>query len=314
MYSYESYSRVKETLAKRRQDAIDLAESRNVALRGQSKEISEIDSELTKTGFLLFKTAVSGGDVNKIKERNLALGKRRKEIIVSLGYPEDYTEVKFTCAKCNDTGYIDTRMCECLKKELVLEGVRNSGMGNLIEKQCFESFDIDWYKDNEKNLKRMQSNLLVAKEFSKDFGKHSKNLLLIGPTGTGKTHISTAIAKCVIEKGYEVLYDSCQNIVSAFEYDRFKSGYDREEPRGQKYLECDLLILDDLGTEFVNEFTRSCLYNLFNTRQNRGLSTIISTNLLPDELSQKYDGRITSRITGSDYTILAFGGRDHRVY
>ncbi len=314
MYNYESYSRVKDTLAKRRQSAIDLAESRNIALRNESSEIREIDSELTKTGFLLFKTAVAGGDINKIKERNLALGKRRREIIVSLGYPEDYTEVSFTCKKCNDTGYIDTRMCECLKRELVLEGVRNSGMGNLIEKQCFANFDIDWYKDNEKNLKRMQSNLGVAKSFAENFGKHTSNLLLIGPTGTGKTHLSTAIAKCVIEKGYEVLYDSCQNIVSAFEYDRFKSGYDREEPRAQKYLDCDLLILDDLGTEFVNEFTRSCLYNLFNTRQNRGLSTIISTNLSPDELSQKYDGRITSRITGSDYTVLIFGGRDHRVY
>ena len=159
----------------------------------------------------------------------------------------------------------------------------------------------------------MEHNLKVAKDFAEGFTRDSKNLLLIGNTGTGKTHISTAIAKTVIEKGYEVLYDSSQNIVSAFEQDRFKSGYGPCEPKGDKYLECDLLILDDLGTEFVNQFTVSCLYNLLNTRINKGLSTVISTNLSPAELSSKYEDRIYSRIVGCDSQILLFGGSDRRL-
>ena len=118
----------------------------------------------------------------------------------------------------------------------------------------------------------------------------------------------------MIESGYEVLYDSAQNIVAAFEQDRFKSGYGTGyEPKGDKYMECDLLILDDLGTEFVNQFTVSCLYNLLNTRQNKGLSTVISTNLSPEELSKKYEDRIYSRIIGSDSTILLFEGKDRRL-
>ena len=159
----------------------------------------------------------------------------------------------------------------------------------------------------------MEKNLSVAKDFAAGFGESSKNLLLIGPTGTGKTHMSTAIAKALIEKGVEVLYDSAQNIVSAFEKDKFRSGYGAYEPEGAKYLECELLILDDLGTEFASQFTVSCLYNLLNTRMNKGLPTVISTNLSPSELSEKYEDRIYSRIVGADSRILLFKGKDKRL-
>ena len=111
-----------------------------------------------------------------------------------------------------------------------------------------------------------------------------------------------------------MLYDSAQNIISDFEADKFKSGYSAQyEPKAEKYLECDLLIIDDLGAEFTNQFTVSCLYNLINTRKNRGLSTIISTNLSAEELTAKYEGRISSRIIG-EYTVLPFLGRDHRIF
>jgi DNA replication protein DnaC len=140
------------------------------------------------------------------------------------------------------------------------------------------------------------------------------NLLLIGTTGTGKTHISTAIAKSVIEQGYSVLYDSAQNIISAYEDDRFRSGYGQGEHKSDKYTECDLLIIDDLGTEYSTPFSISSMYNLINTRQNRGLSTIISTNLPFDALAKKYEDRIFSRIIGRDSKILNFTGKDRRIH
>ena len=313
MYSYANYQRAKEIIEGRRMSAIATADAHNDEARSLSPIIEQIDNELTGTGLLLFKTACSGGDIEPIKKRNLELMKKRRAELVALGLGEDYTDVKYTCPKCSDSGFLGSKMCTCLKELLVMMNIESSGMGSLIDKQSFDNFDLSWYSDNKDNYDRMARNLTIAKRFVDDFGKGCSNLLLIGTTGTGKTHVSTAIARAIISRGFDVLYDTVQNIVSEFENDRFHSGYGEVERRSDKYMECDLLILDDLGTEFVNQFTVSCLYNLINTRQNRGKSTIISTNLSSDELAGKYDGRIYSRIIGSNYKVLLFSGKDHRV-
>ena len=314
MYSRENYRQAKEEIERRRISAIAVADARNEELRSTYPEIREIDKELTGTGLLLFKTACEGGDVDAVRVRNQELVARRRALLRSYGFSEDYTDVKYTCPICSDTGFVDTKMCRCLKELLILKNIQSSGMGKLIERQSFENFDLEWYRDDAENYKRMKNNLAIAKQYAEDFPKKGGNLLLIGSTGTGKTHVSTAIAKTVISQGFEVLYDSAQNIVSEFENDRFRSGYGQQEPSSKKYMDCDLLIIDDLGTEFVNSFTVSCLYNLLNTRQNRGLSTIISTNLSAEELAGKYEGRIYSRIVGCDYRVLFFKGKDHRVF
>ena len=312
MYGYDNYQKVKELIEKRRESAIREAEARDAELRLESREIREIDAELTGTGLLLFKTACAGGDLAAIRERNLALVKKRGEVLVSLGYPADYSEIKYTCPICCDTGYEGSKLCSCFREELIKENIRSSGIGNLIEKQSFDNFRLDIYKD-EAIKKEMTHNLNEAKKYADEFSRDSKNLLLIGTTGTGKTHLTTAIARTVIEKGFEVIYDSAQNVVAAFEYDRFKSGYGQYEARGEKYLECELLILDDLGTEFSNQFTVSCIYNLLNTRINKGLPTVISTNLGAGELLSRYEDRIYSRIIGQDTVILRFLGKDNRL-
>ena len=313
MYAHENYRKVKEIIENRRQSAIAEAEARNLEVASLSDDIRAIDEEMRNTGLLLFKTACAGGDITPIRERNLFLGEERRRALKKLGLPEDYTEIKYQCEKCSDTGFVGTRMCSCFKEMLITENIRSSGMGMLIEKQSFENFSLDRYKNSPDEYRRMELNFNVAKEFADNFGEGGKNLLFIGKTGTGKTHLSTAIAKKVIEKGFEVLYDSAQNIVTAYEDDRFKSGYGPYEPKGTKYIECDLLIIDDLGTEFVNQFTVSCLYNLLNTRQNKNLSTVISTNLTAEELARKYEDRIYSRLVGRDSKILLFVGSDMRI-
>ena len=313
MYTRENYAAAKAEIEKRRLDAISTAEERNTALGYESEEIRKIDLELSGTGLLLFKTACSGGDIEPIRQRNTELVAKRREILVRLGYPEDYTDVHYTCKECSDTGFNGTRMCSCLKQLLITKNIKSSGMGMLIDKQSFDNFSLEVYKSNPEIYERMARNLKIAKGFADSFSSRRDNLLLIGTTGTGKTHISTAIAKEVISQGFDVLYDSVQNIVNDFEADKFKSGYNQTEARSDKYMECDLLIIDDLGAEFITQFSISALYNLINTRQNKGLSTIISTNLSAGELAGKYEGRIYSRIIGADYTVLRFEGSDRRI-
>ncbi len=313
MYSRENYILAKEEIAERRRLAEATADERNNELREASEEIREIDAELTKTGLTLFRLACAGEDIAPLRARNEELMAKRRRIIMGLGYPGDYTDVHYTCKTCSDTGFVGTKMCSCLKEILIMKNIKSSGMGRLIERQSFENFDLDRFKSDPMVYERMKKNVEVAKKFATTFASHSDNLLLIGNTGTGKTHISTAIAKVVINQGYDVLYDSAMNIFGAFEDDRFHSGYGQREKEGDKYLECELLIIDDLGTEFTNQMAVSTLYNLLNTRQNKGLSTIISTNLKAGELSAKYDGRIVSRILGTDYRVLQFLGDDYRI-
>ena len=313
MYSRENYAQAKAEIEQRRLNAISVAEERIRELALESEEIKEIDKELSATGLLLFKTAMEGGNIDTVRARNEELNTKRRALLVKLGYPEDYTEAQYVCKTCRDTGFVDTKMCSCLKHLLIMKNIQSSGMGKLIDKQSFDNFDLEWYKSNQEHYERMKRNVRIAKAYAENFARHSDNLLLIGSTGTGKTHISTAIAKAVISQGFDVLYDSAQNIISDYETDRFKSGYGQTEQISDKYTVCDLLIIDDLGTEFINQFSISVLYNLINTRLNKGLSTIISTNLSASELGAKYEGRIYSRMIGADYTVLRFEGNDHRI-
>ena len=313
MYARENFNKVKEIIEARRLNAIYDADMKNLEVAALSEDIRIIDKELRGTGLLLFKAACRGEDITPIRERNLFLCGQRKDALRRLGLPADYTEVHYTCPECSDSGFIAGKMCKCFREMLVTENIKSSGIGKLIEKQSFENFELKRYAYDPEVYAKMENNLREAKSFVDNFGKTYTTLLFIGTTGTGKTHLSTAIAKSLIEKGYEVMYDSTQNIVSAFENDRFKSGYGPYEPKGDKYLECDFLIIDDLGTEFLNQFTVSCLYNLINTRQNKGLPTLISTNLTASELTRRYEDRIYSRFMGADSKILLFLGKDSRI-
>ena len=308
MYISGNYKKVKDEIENRRLSAVATAELHNEEVRARSKEIREIDEELTRTGLTIFRTACAGGDLAPIRARNQELCAKRRELLVALGYGADYTEPQYTCKLCSDTGYVDTKMCSCLREGLIRENFRTSGMGDLLTRQSFENFDLERYKrDGEEVYRRVKANFTAAKAFAEDFREKRGNLLLIGTTGAGKTHLTTAIARAVLDRGFDVVYDTAQNIMAAFEHDRFRSGYQPSESKAEKYMECTLLILDDLGTEFTNAFTVSCLYNLLNERQNKGLSTVISTNVLPDQLRDKYEDRIYSRLIGADYRILSFG-------
>ena len=316
-YNRENYARIRTEYQTKYMRAEEEATRRTEALHQKSPALRALDRELSKTGIKIAMAALGTGEEYKeklavVEKENLALQARRAEILAELGYPADYTKPPYECEKCNDSGFVGTRMCECMRRELVLAAFESSGIGALLRTQSFDSFKTDYYPAGDaRDL--MMKNLALLREYAEGFSTQSDSLIFCGATGLGKTHLSTAIAKVAIERGLEVLYDSAQNIVADFEADRFKSGYGPYEPRADKYLECDLLIIDDLGTEFVNQFTVSCIYNLINTRQNKGLATLISTNLKPRELISKYEDRIYSRLVGCDSKILIFSGPDARI-
>lgn len=317
-YSAEVVKTVRENFEKKRADAENLSVLHLNEVAFKSPDILQINKALSLTGLSIFEAALKGNNgleerIGKIKRENLALTEAKRQLLVQNGFPEDYLDIKYSCDKCNDTGYVGIDMCTCMKKALVKEAYNHSGLGKVLNSQTFKNFDLSYYEDEEDRA-QMASILEKSKKYVSDFGKPDKdsNLLFIGTTGLGKTHITTAIAKGVIDKAYDVVYDSAQNIIRAFEGEHF----DKDEKASletQRYFDCDLLIIDDLGTEFRNSFTQSCIYNLLNTRINAGKSMIISTNIdSTAKLIEMYDDRVASRLIGN-FRPFKFVGKDIRL-
>ena len=312
-FSKENYAYVEGLLAKRRQESELTAEKHTAEVYARCPEIRDIDRRLAGTGFALVRVAMERVDVAarvaSLKEQNLALQERRKALLASMGLPQSYTDAVPVCSLCRDTGRLERGLCSCMRQMLVEAGYRSSGLGALLQKQRFDNFSLRFYEGEA--LKYAEHALETAKEFAESFEKTGRNLLFMGGTGLGKTHLSTAIAKRAIERGMDVVYETAQNVIADFEHDRFKSGYGETERRSEKYLECDLLIMDDLGAELTNQFTVSSLYNIINTRINLGKSMIVSTNLGQKNLLERYDERITSRLFG-EFDPFLFKGVDIR--
>ena len=323
-YSPDVVEKVRAEFEKKRQKAIDDSVLRQNEVYAKCPVVKEIDNALSLTGLNVYKAALEGPDglkerIEKLKNENLELQRQKRELLKMSGFPEDYTDIKYECTKCNDEGFLGIDMCTCLKSALSKASYESSGLGKMLSYQSFDNFKLTYYSDKAPDGKMsdreiMKSVVSKAKAYVKDFGKEGKesNLLFIGGTGLGKTHLTTAIAKGIIEKGYNVVYESAQNIVHAFESRQF--GKDAGEAADtDKFFNCDLLIIDDLGTEFRSSFTQSVLYNLINTRINSAKCMIISTNLdSTDKFIKTYDERIASRLFGS-FRTFAFVGKDIRV-
>ena len=316
-YNNSVYKRIYDEYSKKYLIARERAEERAREVRAQIPEIAKIDKELSLVGLEIFSASISGGDyktkIAEIKQKNIALQDKRANLLIQNGYPVDYSDVKYDCDKCNDTGFIENTMCACMREALTLAGIENSGFSSLIKEQGFENFSLDYYAKNAQHSEIMKKNRDFLLRYADTFdAKSSQSILLMGGTGLGKTHLSSALARKVIEKGNDVFYTGAIDLFSQFEIQRFKSYSNEPNEFIERYFECDLLIIDDLGTEMVNQFSVSTLYNLLNDRLSRRKPTIISTNLSTDEIQKKYTDRITSRMLG-EYQVLFFVGTDVRA-
>lgn len=316
-FNRSDYVKVKTLYEEKRHRALDICNSRRSVLSEKYPDIKETTVKLSSVGPMLFAAALQGkegldGRVEKIKTENLTLQTRMRELLEIHGYPGDYLDLKHECSLCNDEGNINGVMCPCMREKLVLMGYESSGIGEMASTHTFERFDLSYYPAENGIRANMEHILNRTIRYAEEFKeKGSPSLLFFGGTGLGKTHICTAISKRVIERGFNVIYISAQNMMGDYEAERFGR---REASGGNpaRFLSCELLVIDDLGTEMTGQFSISVIYNLINTRLKDGRATIINTNLDSKGLLQRYDERIVSRLIG-EYLPYKFLGRDIRM-
>ncbi len=302
-----------------REEETKSLESRREEIQKKAPQILDIEK---KIGKLCVNMAI--GAMKDIENRDEYISKVRKDItdlrvkksemLVSLGYSIDYLNLHYRCAKCKDTGFIGVEKCSCYRQKLVQLYYKDSRLEELLKINNFKNFDFNLYasykigneKDTpRKNIEKIYNNSLM---YIDNFKYHNNNLLFYGNSGTGKTFLSYCIAKELLDRGYLVVYRTADDLIKNLKEIRF-SGNDTLE---ELIFNCDLLIVDDLGTEPVNDITRTELFNLLNKKLLIKKKMIISTNLTLEQLLQTYSERITSRLLGN-FDINKFYSEDIRV-
>lgn len=318
-YSIETYDKAQSILDRRKERATLEAQDRADELCAKIPELNTINRKLAQIGLNISKTFFTSQnpkeDIDRLRTESLALQEEKKNLLKKNGYDENALAIKYTCPACEDTGFINGRRCKCFIN--LLKDIEREKIEKIVPlKECtFETFNTLYYpeiseKNEESPRKKVEKIKSSCIKYATNFSKNSKNLFFMGGTGLGKTHLSLAIANVAINKGYSVIYGTAQNILGDLQNENF-GRLDNLKYRENEILDVDLLILDDLGTEFKSAYTVSCLYNIINTRLSAKLPTIISTNYSIDEIEKIYDQRTTSRIIGG-YSTLVLTGNDIR--
>lgn len=244
----------------------------------------------------------------------------RQVLLRSYGYPIDYLEMQYDCPDCKDTGYANGRKCHCFSEREINLLYSQSNIKEILKHENFDTFSYEFF-DNERIDARsgktseayMRQVVSTCRRYVDSFGSRKDNLLFTGKTGLGKTFLSNCIAKELIEQCYSVVYLPAVKMFDIFSIDRFnRDSTEEDRDRSQFLLECDLLIIDDLGTELVNTFTTSQLFYVVNERLTRNKGTIVSTNLPVNEMRDEFTERVMSRIM-SQYTVIPLYGEDIRI-
>ena len=321
-------SKIREILLsyqKKRDKAESELELRKNDVYSQIPEFKKLDDEIGKVGLQLTKLVLQ----NPLNKENIILESKKKmdelknkkeELLTKYRVPTGYLEIQHDCKLCKDKGFLSNgHKCNCLKQEIINEAYRMSNISRMLEKENFTTLDTSIFsseKDPESNISPQQNMLQIVSicesfiiNFDKDNGE---NLLFYGDTGLGKTFMCNCIAKSLLDKGHLVIYQTAFKMFEIIEDYKFKNTDNHISKQNYENLfDCDLLIIDDLGTELTNSFTNSELFNILNTRLLSGKKTIISTNLSPMQLGSNYAQRIFSRIFDR-FKMVKFLGKDLR--
>lgn len=309
----------------RRHNEQDLEERRENVF-SKIPEIEAIDKEIKQIGLKIFKTGlyasgeslISKLSALRMEQKNLLT--KRTALLLENGFASDELSERYMCDICKDTGIVDGKDCECFKRRLILKSFENSNLSKQLRGQSFKTMSMDMYSREVieeygvSPYEHMQSVVAICKNFVSEFAQTEENLLFWGEPGLGKTFLSTCIAKELIKEGYSVIYETTYRIFSMLEDYKFKrtSDIDGLKDKTDKLYEADLLILDDLGSEFSTSYTNAALFDIINTRLILNKKTIINTNLSMSQIAEKYTDRVVSRILGS-YRIVQFIGEDIRI-
>lgn len=312
------YTLALKALEERRLENRNIGDARHKEVESKAPEIREIEENLMKNGTALLKCVLNkGADFEQIKTNIKALQKRKHSLLEKNGFPKDYLEDVVTCSECNDSGFTpDGKRCACHKMLILKYMGENSNLTENMMKQNFENFDMSLFKGQSVSkpgdvLNIMSKVLEKSMNFSDGFEKSGENLLIQGNAGTGKTFLASCIANRALERGKSVYYQSAFKLFEMFENSKF---HHSEEDNSEilKYVyDVDLLIIDDIGTEFITQYTAAIFFDILSSRINMGKSTIITTNLGLEEIDKIYSTRVASRLLG-DYTILPTIGKDIR--
>lgn len=300
-------------------------EMRKNKIYNKIPQMKEIDDKIFLIGLSLSKSLLMNQEdqekiVENVRIEMDNLKKQKQDLLTQYNIPSDYLQMQYECTHCKDKGFKpDGSKCECLKQELIKDAYKISNFSKLIEKENFDTFDMNLFSEEKIDSEGIcqKENMLniysLCESFTLNFKKdNGENLLFYGQTGVGKTFMCSCIAKRLLDKGYTILYETSYNVVELLQNYRFEKNHTFEDKRNYKLLfQCDLLIIDDLGTEMINSFTISEMFNIINSRLIDGKKTIISTNLSPMQIANTYTDRIFSRIS-SHYRFLKFIGEDLR--
>lgn len=320
-YSGEVLRRARERLAQARSERESENQEHLRQAYRQVPRLAEIDRALRLTMAKAAQSVFqSGGDAqeafDRVRKENQAL-QRERQWLVEDNFEEGFLDDAPICALCGGSGYVGSQMCECLRELCRQEQRKELTVLTGAASETFSSFRLDYYDDQfDGNLGAspravMALTLQTCKRYAQSFTRKSANLLMSGNPGLGKTFLSVCIARAVADGGYSVVYETAVHLFSALEEAKF-SGNEEARHRAEKYTACDLLIIDDLGSEMVTPFIQSALYTVINDRLLGGMPAVVSTNLQPKELSTRYGPAIASRLQGS-YRQVAFVGQDIRL-